>query len=69
MRCLFRASTRCGWPHETICSLLAQDVGGHRTTCSLLFVKLPWIRDVYEHESFITQPQRTKTYELLFNKI
>ena len=51
IRCLFRAT---------------QDVDGHRTICSLLFVRLPWIRDVYEHESFITQPKKAKTYELLF---
>ncbi len=46
---------------------LAQDVDGHGTTCSLLFVRQPWIEDVYEHELFITQPQQVKTYELLFN--
>jgi len=55
--------------HGNICSLLAQDVDGHGITCSLLFGNLPWIRDVYEHELFITQPQQTKTYELLFNRL
>jgi hypothetical protein len=54
IRCLFRAT---------------QDVDGHRTICSLLFVRLPWIRDVYEHELFITQPKPVETYELLFNRL
>jgi hypothetical protein len=39
-----------------VCGLLAQDVDGHSIVCNLLFVRLPtWIKDVYEHESFITQ--------------
>ncbi len=42
---------------------------GLGTICSLLFVKLPWIRNVYEHESFVTQPKQAKTYELLFNRV
>jgi len=37
--------------------LLAQDVDGHGTICSLMFVRLPWIRDIYEHELSITQPK------------
>ncbi len=40
---------------------------GCKTICSLLFVRLLWIRDVYEHEIFITQPKQVETYELLFN--
>jgi len=50
-----------------VCGLLAQDVDVCWTVYSLLFVKLPWIRDGYEHELFITQPKQAKTYELLFN--
>jgi len=41
----------------TICGLLAQDVDGHGTISSLMFVRLPWIRNIYEHELFITQPK------------
>ncbi len=53
-----------------VCGLLAQDVDGHSIVCNLLFVRLPtWIKDVYEHESFITQAKWVKTYELLFNKL
>jgi hypothetical protein len=48
----------------TVCGLLAQDVDGHGTICYLLFVSLPWIKNVYEHELFITQPKQAKTYEL-----
>jgi hypothetical protein len=50
-----------------VCGLLAQHVDGHWIVCNLLFVKLLWIRDVYEHELFVTQPKQAKTYELLFN--
>jgi len=42
--------------------LLAQDVDGHGTICSLMFVRLPWIRDIYEHELSITQPKWAKTW-------
>jgi hypothetical protein len=48
----------------TVCGLLAQDVDGHGTICYLLFVSLPWMKNVYEHELFITQPKKAKTYEL-----
>jgi hypothetical protein len=44
-------------------------VDGHGTICSLLFVRILWIRDVYEHESFIAQAKHVETYELLFNRL
>jgi hypothetical protein len=31
-----------------------QDVYGCGTTCGLFFVRLTWIKDVYEHGAFIT---------------